>query len=314
MPTGESRSQYIFGPVPSRRLGRSLGVDLVPYKICSYDCIYCQLGRTTQQTVTRKPYVPLSDVLQQLWQRLDEGNPPDYITLSGSGEPTLHSEIGSLIKAIKERTDIPLAVLTNGSLLWDGALRMQLLEADLVIPSLDAGDAWTFQNVNRPHPALQFERIVEGLTDFRKVYSGNIWLEVFLVHPINTSATSLDSIKRYAEQIGPNKIQLNTVIRPPAEEWATRVPDAEMERIREFFGNAEVIAPYQKHSLTPEKQGVADEVLALLRRRPCTLEDIANGLGMHRNEVLKHLQQLQNQNLLRQVFRNGVLYYQIGEK
>jgi len=249
--------------------------------------------------------------LSQLWRKLEGGERPDYITLSGSGEPTLHSEIGKLIKAIKHKSAIPVAVLTNGSLLWDEAVRADLLPADLVVPSLDAGDEALFQKINRPAPELKFDQVVEGLSLFRKEYSGQLWLEVFLVNNINTSAPALDRIKKCAERIVADKLQLNTVIRPPAEGWAERVPDAEMARICDFFENAEVITPYGRHPAEPEQQRVTEEVLALLRRRPCTLEDISKGLGIHRNEAVKHLQKLLEENLLHQVLRDGVLYYQV---
>ncbi len=168
---------YIFGPVPSRRLGRSLGVDLVPFKTCSYDCIYCQLGRTTNQTVERREWVPLDAVLAELRGKL--ASQPDYITLSGSGEPTLYSRLDELIDGIRAMTEVPIAVLTNGSLLWQPEVRSKLLRAHLVIPSLDAGDERTFQAIDRPHGTISFKRMLWGLIDFRREYQGQYWLEVF---------------------------------------------------------------------------------------------------------------------------------------
>ena len=170
---------YVFGPVPSRRLGRSLGVDLVPFKTCSYDCIYCQLGRTSCKTVERKQWVPLDDVLAELKEKLSTR--PDYITLSGSGEPTLFWRTGELIDRIKAMTDVPVAVLTNGSLLWCKDVRDQLTNADLVIPSLDAGDQSMFRAVNRPHEDISFERMLDGLIAFRKAFGGQYWLEIMLL-------------------------------------------------------------------------------------------------------------------------------------
>ena len=172
-------SGYVFGPVPSRRLGRSLGVDLVPHKTCSYDCIYCQLGATTCKTTERKEWVPLDDVLEQLKAKLSTA--PDYITLSGSGEPTLYSRAEELIDRIKAMTDVPVAVLTNGSLLWQEEVRRQFMKADLVIPSLDAGDEGMFRLVNRPHEDVTFERMLAGLVDFRREFRGAYWLEVFVL-------------------------------------------------------------------------------------------------------------------------------------
>ncbi|MCK4625431.1 MAG: radical SAM protein, partial [Phycisphaerae bacterium] len=170
---------YIFGPVPSRRLGRSLGVDLVPFKTCSYDCIYCQLGRTTNKTIQRKEWVPLDDVVAELKTNLS--SQPDYITLSGSGEPTLYSRTGELIDRIKAVTDVPVAVLTNGSLLWNQEVCAQLMNADLIVPSLDAGDEMMFRAVNRPHEDISFEKMLKGLIEFRREYQGQYWLEVMFL-------------------------------------------------------------------------------------------------------------------------------------
>ena len=172
------RHNLVFGPVPSRRLGRSLGVDLVPFKTCTYDCSYCQLGRTTRLTVERKEWVPMDAILDELKRKLTCR--PDYITLTGSGEPTLHSCLGQLIEHIQAMTRIPIAVLTNGSLLWQHEVRKELALADVVLPSMDAGGAFTFTCINRPQASLSFETLVEGLVEFRRAFSGHYWLEVFL--------------------------------------------------------------------------------------------------------------------------------------
>jgi len=309
-----AKQTFIFGPVPSRRLGLSLGVDLVSFKTCSYDCIYCQLGRTTQPTIERKQYVPLAEVQEQLWQALSDGAQPDYITLSGSGEPTLHSDIGELIESIKRRTSIPVAVLTNGSLLWDGQVREALMGADLVLPSFDAGDPTLFRQINRPHPDLEFEKVVEGLVEFRRLYRGKVWLEVFLLGGVNSITPEILKIKRHVDAIRPDKVQLNTVVRPPAEDFALRVSLETMNMGKTLFGeHAEVIAPFEKAAATQRGRSMAKDVLSLLRRRPCTLDDIADGLGAHRNEVLKHLARLEDRKILSETRRDGLIYYQAVE-
>ena len=309
-----AKQTLIFGPVPSRRLGHSLGVDLVPFKTCSYDCIYCQLGRTTRPTIERKRYAPLAEAQEQLWQALNDGVQPDYITLSGSGEPTLHSDIGELIESIKKRTSIPVAVLTNGSLLWDGQVREALMDADLVLPSLDAGDSALFRHINRPHPGLEFEKVVEGLVEFRRLYRGKIWLEVFLLGGANSTTPEILKIKRHVDAIRPDKVQLNTVVRPPAEDFALKVSPATMNAGKTLFGeHAEVIAPFEKAVATQRGRSMAEDVVALLRRRPCTLDDIAYGLGAHRNELLKHLARLEERRILSETRRDGLIYYQVVE-
>ena len=178
-------SRHVYGPVPSRRLGRSLGVDLVPFKTCSYDCIYCQLGRTTNKTTERKEYVPVDDVLEELAEKLRSEPGPDYVGLAGSGEPTLHARIGDLIAGIKRLTSVPVAVLTNGSMLWRSDVRAGIAEADLVMPSLDAGTPRRFERVNRPHRDISFEKMVDGLVTFCAVFRGKVWLEVFVLAGIN---------------------------------------------------------------------------------------------------------------------------------
>jgi wyosine [tRNA(Phe)-imidazoG37] synthetase (radical SAM superfamily) len=301
-------ASHVFGPVPSRRLGRSLGVDLVPFKTCSYDCIYCQLGRTTHKTLERREWFPLDEILRDVETSL--ASAPDYITLSGSGEPTLYSGLGGLIAAIKRITEVPIAAITNGSLLWDPQVREELSAADLVIPSLDAGDAATFRHVNRPHEGVDFDRMVEGLVAFRGGYPGRLWLEVFLLDGVTAIAAEVAKIVRIVRRIRPERVQLNTVARPPAEGFACPVPREEMERLAELFApRAEVIADYRGTHGHPEFAVRREEVLALLRRRPCTVEDLSAGLGMHRNEVAKFLGELAGGGLLAERTVGGRLYY-----
>ena len=157
--------QLVYGPVPSRRLGRSLGVDLVPLKTCTYDCVYCQLGRTTSKTVRRGRWVDPEAVGAQVRDKLS--SKPDVIALAGSGEPTLHAGIGAVIDGIKAITDVPVAVITNGSLLGRPAVRRELAAADIVLPSLDAPSEELFRRVNRPHESLHLADLIDGLVSFR---------------------------------------------------------------------------------------------------------------------------------------------------
>lgn len=282
---------HIFGPVPSRRLGRSLGVDLVPFKTCTYDCIYCQLGRTTNKTIERREWVPLNDVLEELREKI--ATKPDYITLSGSGEPTLYSRLDELIDGIRSMTNIPVAVLTNGSLFWQPELRRQLLNTHLVIPSLDAGDSAVFQAVDRPHADISFAQMLEGLIDFRQEYKGNYWLEVFLLAGFNAIEADARKIVDCVRRIGPDRVQLNTATRPTTEEFAYRVEQTRLEEIAGWFDPpAEVIADYRGIHKQSDFQAGANGVLEMIQRRPCCVEDIAQGLAMHRNEVIKYLEDL----------------------
>ena len=221
MTKGDRR--HVYGPVPSRRLGRSLGVDLVPFKTCTYDCIYCQLGRTTDLTTACRDYVPVEDILAQLEEKLRTGATPDYVSLAGSGEPTLHARIGELIAGIKRLTPVPVAVLTNGSLLGARDIQDALMEADLVLPSLDVGDAELFELVNRPHESIGFDAMVEGLITFRERFAKPVWLEVMLVAGVTGIQAEVEKIATLTRRIRPARIQLNTVSRPPCEESALPV-------------------------------------------------------------------------------------------
>jgi len=302
----------VFGPVPSRRLGRSLGIDLVPFKTCSYDCIYCQLGRTTLKTTERKEWVSLDLILEQIEAKLV--SEPDYITLSGSGEPTLFSRIGELIGRIKDTTDIPVAVLTNGSLFWQDSVRHDLRQADLVIPSLDAGNERMFRYVNRPAHELSFDQMLDGLVTFRKQYDGQYWLEVFLLGGVTDVNAEVEAIATAVRHIGPDRVQLNTVSRPPAEDFAYSVPPEEMDRLAPLIAdNAEAIADYRHVHEQPAFAARREDVLELLRRRPCTIGDIASGLGMHRNEAVKYIEQFLAEGRLHSKRRSYRTYYLVRE-
>lgn len=303
-------SSQIFGPVPSRRLGRSLGVDLVPFKTCTYDCIYCQLGQTTCKTMERKEWVPLDGVLEKLKGKLSSN--PDYITLSGSGEPTLFSRVDELIDQIKAITDVPVAVLTNGSLLWHEDVRNQLISADLVIPSLDAGDEAMFRLVNRPHEEISFGQMLDGLIDFRRVFRGEYWLEVFVVGACTAVPGELAKVAKCVDRICPDRVQLNTVTRPPAEKYAVGVSSERLVELTSIFHpRAEIIADFRGVHRQAEFVAGRQEILEMLRRRPCSIDDIAGGLDMHRNEVVKYIEELNAENLLEESLTAEKLYYKV---
>ena len=306
-------THYVFGPVPSRRLGRSLGVDLVPFKTCTYDCIYCQLGGTTCRTVERKEWVPLEQVLEQLQGKL--ATRPDYIALSGSGEPTLFAPLDRVIDGIRAVTDIPIAVLTNGSLLGNSAVQRELRDADLVIPSLDAGNENTFRLVNRPHEAVSFEQMLAGMVSFRRRFRGQYWLEVLLVDPYTTSERELADMRHCVELIRPDRVQLNTVTRPPTESYAQPVSAARLAEIASTFQPpAEVIAEHQAGGEERSPSCGREEILDLLRCRPCTTADIAAGLALHPAEVVKLVESLCLEGLLETCPAAGKLHYRMASK
>ena len=289
----EQEFKYVFGPVPSRRLGLSLGVDLVPFKTCTYNCVYCQLGLTPDSTAERREYVPLDEVVAEIGRKLAAGTAPDYITLSGSGEPTLYSRIGELVLAVKRITDVSLAVITNSSLLWDKDIQGALLPVDLVVPSLDAGDAQMFKRINRAHQGVDFEKMVAGLVEFSKRFSNRLWLEVFLLGGLTDTESEVKKIVSHVDKIKPDKIQLNTVSRPPAESSALAVPLEKMQEFAGLFGeNVEVIADYSGAQPVGESSATGEDVLNMLKRRPCSLDDVATGLGIKSHQALELIERL----------------------
>ena len=287
--------QYLFGPVPSRRLGRSLGVDIIPMKTCTQNCIYCQLGEDAPSILDRAEYAPIENVLTELKAKIADGLQADFITISGSGEPTLHAGLGRLIDGIGQITDIPVAVITNGTLLFRADVREDCAKAEVVLPSLDAGDAETFEAMNHPHPGLDFETFAEGLVQFRTFYTGQIWLEVFLCEGVNTSTSALAHLKTWIDKINPDKVQVNTAVRPVVHPEAARVePERLSQLARCLSSRAEVIANFSK-KVEPHHQGTKPEaVLETLRRRPCSLEDLQNGLGIGKEALGPVLDQLES--------------------
>ena len=283
---------HLFGPVPSRRLGRSLGVDLIPSKTCPYDCIYCEVGPTTRQIAERFPHHTetitgeLEDYLEDL------PLPPDVITLAGSGEPTLNLGLGRIIRAIKEMSQIPVAVLTNGALLYLPEVRMELAAADIVLPSLDSAREETYRLINRPLPGLSLESLLEGLSSFRREFHCQIWLEVMLLKGLNDTEEELACLRRALTEIAPNRIQLNTAVRPVVEAAARSLDRAEMEAAEAFLGGPlEVIASFSRTEI-PELSCQDEDLVEMLSRRPMTAADVAQALGLPLVQVVTRLRYL----------------------
>jgi wyosine [tRNA(Phe)-imidazoG37] synthetase (radical SAM superfamily) len=306
--------KYVFGPVPSRRLGRSLGIDLVPYKTCTFDCIYCDLGRTTRKTISRQSYVSPKEIQGELELCLSAlEKKPDYITLSGSGEPTLNNSIREIIQRIKEMTSTPVAALTNSSLLSLEEVRRNLSEADVVLPSLDAITPALFEYMNRPHASLSIEAIISGLTQFRKQYRGQMWLEILFCRGVNDGKEEIEKFKSVIERIEPDRVQLNTPVRPPAEDFAFPLTLAQLEEIRERLGEEAEIISDVSAPLGQELNSVKDtEILNLIKRRPCTTEDISKALGLRIDEVVKHLDRIRKTGTIRYRMYDHRCYYESG--
>jgi wyosine [tRNA(Phe)-imidazoG37] synthetase (radical SAM superfamily) len=286
--------RHLFGPVPSRRLGRSLGIDLVPFKTCTFDCIYCQLGRTTDKTTARHAYVPTREILDELTAYLqDPHGAIDYCTLSGSGEPTLHSGLGRIIASIKRMTAIPVAVLTNGSLLYKKEVRRELAEADVVIPTLAAGSETVFQCVHRPAPAIAFAQFIDGLILFSREFKNHLWLELFLLRGITALEKNTAELNRMIRKIKPEKIQINTATRPPCESFALPVPEKRLRQLSKLIsGDVEIVAEKDTRPRAGSRSAAENEILELIMRRPCTVADASCGLYAHAAETSKILARL----------------------
>lgn len=283
--------EYFYGPVPSRRLGFSLGVDLTPKKTCSFNCIYCQLQIVTKPRIKRSFFIDFKKFKDEFRAVLNKNPRIDYITLSGSGEPTLHKDLGKIIKTIKEISDYkyPVAVITNASLLQRKKVRDELKEADLIIPSLDAPSAEIFKKINRPHPKVNFYKIKKGCVELRREFKGKIWLEIMLLKGINDSLESAHKFRKIIKRIKPNKVQLNLPVRPSTEE--VLVPDLkQMEKVKNIIGQeVEVVATFPKNKRSKQADIKEEEILNYLRRRPATSDDLSSSLGINISEVLKYL-------------------------
>ncbi len=303
--------RHVYGPVPSRRLGFSLGVDILPFKTCSLDCVYCQLGPTPRKTGLRRRFFDQEEILSQIRAAVARDRGIDFITFSGSGEPTLNSCLGTLIRRIKDMTSIPVAVLTNSTFLARPPVRRALLAADVVVPSLDAATAASFQKVNRPLPSFKVGEVIAGLEKFRREFKGQLWLEVMLVRGINDSPGDIAALKRAISRIRPDRVQLNTVVRPPAEKWARPLSREALEKIRTALGKGtEVVAEFRKKPQSRAEADIKSAILSMVERRPVTLKDMAVSLGRSERRLLGHLADLERWGRVFRFQHKGVLYYQ----
>jgi wyosine [tRNA(Phe)-imidazoG37] synthetase (radical SAM superfamily) len=309
--------KHIFGPVPSRRLGRSLGIDVIAPKTCTFDCLYCESGKTTVLSLERELFVEPEEVLRELEAYFRE-NPrgADVLTFSSAGEPTLYLGLGVLLEAIKGRfRDLPVVVLTNGSLLWDPRVRRELLLADRVVPSLDAVDKEVFARLNRPHPGLELEAIVEGLRAFRRDYRGQFYLEILLVAGMNDAREHLQALARVAETLRADRVELNTVVRPPAYSGVGGCSLEKMRAAARLFprGRTEVIGSFAASAQEEHGLRLPDRITELLRRRPCTSEEMATSLAVSREAVENELRRLERHGILKAGVFHGHRFFRLAE-
>ncbi len=307
------KSSYLFGPVPSRRLGISLGIDLVPHKTCSFNCIFCECGRTTNLTTERREYVPTADVIAELDRYLSGKPVLDYITFSGSGEPTLHIGIGDIVRHLKKHhPEYRLALLTNASLLHDSEVRNAIMDIDVIVPSLNAASQKVFMKINRPDPVLKVEDIIRGLELLRAEYDGEIWLEIFIVPGLNDQTEELDLLKKAIDRIKPDRIQLNTLDRPGVVDWIRPATHEEMEHIITHLGHPsiEITGTSAERANVPcFSEDLEEAIIQTLRRRPCTIDDLTSILGLHQSEINKYLQYLLDSNIIVEKIESRGIFY-----
>jgi len=306
---------HLFGPVPSRRLGISLGVDLVPMKTCTLNCIYCECGNTSLLTLERKEYVSFESVKRELTHYFANHILPDYITFSGSGEPTLNSKLGDVIHFLRDLApNIPVAVLTNGTLFSQKQVRTDVKDASVVIPSLDAATETIFRKINRPPLQLRLDTTIDGLVQFRKEYTGEIWLEIFIVPGMNDTDQELTALKHAIEKIKPDQVQLNTLDRPGTVSTLRPATREELERVLDSFQmeNAAIIADPPDHKgLFAYRKDTESAILGTIARRPCTSRDLSEILGLKIHDVNKYLASLVADKKIQAVKQKRGLFYQL---
>ena len=301
--------QYLFGPVPSRRLGRSLGVDLIPFKTCTMDCIYCQLGETPCAVSDRGDYVPMQEVLAELEQWKKTDGRADHITLAGSGEPTLHLHFGDVFRWVKEHAGIPSVLLSNGSLMHDPDVRRDAALADKVKVTLSAWDEASFQQIHRPAQGVTFDLLVKGERAFREGYTGELSVEVFIVDGVNSHVSQVRQIAEVVRSINPDRIDINTAVRPPAVAGVTASSEDHLLALAELFGEkASVTASFKKQGFAPME--VSDEILlGLIKRHPATCGQLAAEFNLPEECMFKTLSNMVSAGLLLSESRGVETYY-----
>ncbi len=262
-------AKYVYGPVPSRRLGQSLGVSPIPEKTCNYNCIYCQLGKTTNFTNHRKRFFNPKDILAEISEAIRQERKIDYITFVGEGEPTLSSDLGILIEGTKKLTDLPVAVITNGSLLSLETVRAEMRKVDVIMPTFDAGNSKLFRFINRPHKEVRFNKLVTGLKKSRLEFNNELWIEVMLLKGINDSVETLEEIKGFLDVFHPDQVQISIPSRPPTEPWVT-IPDSESLNLSKLILQSTQILPLNEVGTFDSRpfRTPKEAILSITKRHP----------------------------------------------
>ncbi len=263
---------YAYGPVPSRRFGRSVGISPIPEKTCSYSCVYCQLGRTRNLTIKREHFFPVDDILADIEKVVSANEHKiDYLTLVGDGEPTLSADLGEIIHACKTRFPYKVGVITNGSLLWMQEVRQELSEADVVNISMSTSDPETFQGLHRPHVGLSFERVRDGIQQFATTFKGQIWAEVMLVDFVNTDSGEMEALRTLIDNVRPSRTYIMTPTRPPAEKWVLIPSPEKIIMALSLFGGEDITQLEHGTFGLDEFKSANEAISEICRRHPLRL-------------------------------------------
>lgn len=263
---------YAYGPVPSRRFGRSVGISPIPAKTCSYSCVYCQLGRTRNLTIKREHYFPLDEIIADIGKVVDANEHKiDYLTLVGDGEPTLSADLGGIIHACKAQFPYRVGVITNGSLLWMEDVRQELSEADVVNISISTSDSDTFRGFHRPHPSLSFERVWEGILRFARSFRGQIWIEIMLVEGVNADLDYMRSLRKIVNEVHPSRTYVMTPMRPPAEPWVCIPRPEKVLSALSLFGGMNITQLEHGSFGLDEFKTSSEAISEICRRHPLRL-------------------------------------------
>ena len=307
--------KFCYGPVPSRRLGRSIGIDILPSKTCNYQCIYCQLGKTTHFTNKRQNFFPKDDIINEMEKfiKLNEEK-TDYMTFVGSGEPTLYKDLKDLINSAKNVSEKPICVITNGSLLYDEEVQQALMISDVVLPTLDAGDEKLFIKINRPHSFIKFEKLIQGYIDFRKEFKGKFGIEIMVMKGINDSKEELLKIKNKLDLIKPDRIDINVPIRPPTESWV-QIPDKNVIPIlNDVFEEYNNINFPERGNFSVFSSNFEIELKNLIERHPMIQEQIFETFcskNFDEQDILLQLNILASQNKIKKVIYNNQTFWKL---
>ncbi len=305
--------KHVFGPVPSRRLGRSLGIDPIPSKTCNYQCIYCQLGKTTDFTNERKNYFPKKEIIAEMKETIKQNeNNLDYITFVGSGEPTLYKNLGELILKAKEFSNKPICVITNDALLSFPEVRKELMHVDVVLPSLDAGDEKSFIKINRPHPSIKFDAMIQGLIEFKKEFKGKFWIEIMIMKGVNDSKEELLKIKEKIDLIKPDRVDINVPIRPPVEKWVKIPEKTIISLLNEVFGEYSDINFPEMGKFGFYSSDFEKELLNIIERHPMRQEQIIETFTTEtftKDQILLKLEKLESENKIKRwIYKENIFW------